>query len=490
MHKQNNNKTHIPYLIGVAVFAVWVTLLTLLTNALTANAEEDETHYYKFNTLYESEKTIMRKDKTIETKLNLAIMENGTRTVDFDDRSVTYTKYVLFADATSAGTVGATYDIYESTTIATGEVTDYGAGKTTTLGYMTLEQWQENVEAGKDVTNIGIERSALTTDIPIFGTVDGVKHYFETGELPETEVDTGEIPIPQLTTLSHNGFKVANAAEDLELDLVVESKTYGLKHKNHKSTNIITGADDVGFERDETQLIEFRRYDCTSNSEVGYYKDSYSLSEDFGCSNVEDLFNDVYGYFTKYPYNSKLPDYNFFYHAGTANQLAYEAIKDNIYSNYSGGITGWATAMNQSCQAETKYYVRFYKLTPTSTGYMMTPGEWQCYTFNGLGKIGTSPVIGDPREGVPIETNPIWGDQDEDGNPNYGDGGYDFAVNTSNPLEMITSFLEFVKQLPDMLGELSDFLAEAFKFIPQKFWDIINVGVGFSVVFLIFRAIK
>jgi len=63
-------------------------------------------------------------------------------------------------------------------------------------------------------------------------------------------------------------------------------------------------------------------------------------------------------------------------------------------------------------------------------------------------------------------------------------------IDTSNPVQMLQDFIDFLVGLPSQLGQISLFLKDAFCFIPEKYWTIIFAGVGFAVVFLIFRALK
>lgn len=321
----------------------------------------------------------------------------------------------------------------------------------------------------------------------IFSDLTALKNYVATGDesglVKDEDKDrdfSGEydpnVPYPELFNLSHNGFEVSNASENLELDLIVKSKFFGLKHlKNGISANL-----DL-FDKDTSWTYSSHYYDCTASSEVGYYKSKYDIKNDFDCNNLTDLLADGSHFFTEYPNHNSLPDYSFTSHA--ANK--YAATYGQLALYYNGGSSELGC---YPLQMETKYYVRFYQID-YDTG-SMSPGRWYCYTVSYSSdkkNVTISPISPDPN-GDPIEVNPIPGHEDDgDGGGFIPDIGID--IPTGNPLGMLSSFLDLLTSLPSMLGELSEFLAYAFAFIPESFWSIIYTGVGFSVVFLIFRAI-
>lgn len=332
----------------------------------------------------------------------------------------------------------------------------------------------------------------------VFANEDYLKSHIETGSLDgllhdgtpvEENRDFGEkydpdVPIPQLAKLSHNGFTVKNNSNMLELDLVVDSYFYGLKHNEKKINTKHT------FEVDKSNLVSQHHYDGIINSEIGFTGSDVVLtnSPTFNCKNRFDLFNDGLAYFNEYPRHSDLPDYNYFYY----ESKDYELIWDEYVAAFDVGNLDLDGALALTGQAYTKYYVRFRQLESNGDGtYGETNGQWYCYTYNTDGNITVSPVDGD-ENGDPIETDPENGEQDEDGDPDYGGGGGGNLpdIDTSNPLAMLKDFIEFLTSMPDMVGELSDFFSAVFCFIPDKYWDLIIIGVGFAVVFLIFSLIK
>ena len=333
--------------------------------------------------------------------------------------------------------------------------------------------------------------NSLVTKVPIFDSKESLLNYIyngdDSGQLNKEpkERDFGEdydpsVPVPQLTNISHGGFDVANAADDLEIDVVVKSSFYGLKHKEKP----LSLSENFHFNKDNNWLFSSHYYDCTLTCDVGYYKSSYDLAADFKCNNLMDLVKDGQDFYSKYPKHTSLPDYDFFKYFGAPYDATYYDAS-NYFENISDDTV--SSALKFCRQAVTKYYVRFYKID-WSNG-VMKAGQWYCYTYSNDGsngnKVVISPVRGD-KDGNPVETDPNPGRQDDDGGwtPDK-----DINIDTSDPLKMIQSFIDFVKQLPSLLGDLSAFLADAFCFIPSKFWDIIFAGVGFSVVFLIFRAV-
>lgn len=377
---------------------------------------------------------------------------------------------------------------------ATTSYTDYKTGKTT---YPVDEKMCTNKDIVSGHLYLNFDSGTLIYSGMIFEDKKSFENYVNTGSLDgmikgddnppprdySTEYDP-TVPIPQLKDLSHNGFTVANAADDLELDLVVESYFYGLDHVNTK-----VGTKNTRFQVDKTDLIAKHLYEPTCFDEIGFTGSKVVLhQEPFDCKNRFDLFTDGIEYFMNYPTHTKLPDYNMFKHSASEYDLIYATYTTKYQATYED----LNNALETSGQAFTKYYVRFYQLKEselTPNTYVMTPGQWYCYTYNTKSNTGVSPVEGNPDNGSPIETDPIWGEQDEDGNPIYDDGSLP-DIDTSNPIVMLQDFIDFLVGLPDQLGDISLFLKDAFCFIPEKYWGIILAGVGFMVVFLIFRAIK
>lgn len=368
----------------------------------------------------------------------------------------------------------------------------------------------ENTSRKIDVTNTELTNNLIGCVTPTadtqgyFGTItcalfdceDSFLNFVETGSLdglvkesdiPDerdfgTEYDKS-VPVPKLKNLTHNGFTVANASDDLELDLVVESGFYGLKHSSESS---FISKPDILFVVDKSVVYASHRYDCTANNEVGFTGSTVVLHEDpFNCKNRLDLFNDGISYFMDYPSHADLPDFNTWKHDTVWNHDKWES----YVSLFNGANSDYESALKTTGQAFTKYYVRFYQYKTTDTGLQMIPGQWYCYTYSNDSSVIVSPIEGG-NDGDPIETNPIVGGQDGGGNIIQDPGIGGISIDTGNPMTMLSGFLDFIIQLPQLLGGLSSFLAEAFVFIPETFWNIIFAGIGFSVLFLVFRAIK
>ncbi len=335
----------------------------------------------------------------------------------------------------------------------------------------------------------GVVRKCTAT---VFESADALEAFIETGELVgvihEGDViapsrDFGEeydpdIPIPELTNISHNGFTVANASENFEIDLIVESKFFGLLHYN-QYPGLYT--------YDKTSLINSHKYDCTYTADVGYTKAVYNLAEDFNCTNVDDLFSDGNNYFNTYTSHKSLPSYEWVKHSGETWTKGFTVVR---YPYVTEGIAKHDALMTSN-QAQTKYYVRFLemRLNEEGVGATMVPGQWYSYTYcydidDGGGKVIVSPVGGD-ENGNPVETDPEEGNQGDDGIPDYSDPPINYSGDSL--LEIITGIFGDLTDMISAFQGFADFLVGAFAFVPENIWSIVRVGVGLSVILLVWR---
>lgn len=368
-----------------------------------------------------------------------------------------------------------------TTTINMGNVSYQGLKNEYGSGYAVCAYIQQN-----DYTIV----SKCT--VTVFESEDALKAFIQTGELVgvihEGDViapdrDFGEeydpdIPIPELTNISHNGFTVANAAENLEIDLVVESRFYGLIHYN-QYPGLYT--------YDKTSLINSHKYDCTYTADIGYTKAVYNLAEDFDCSNVDDLYSDGNSYFTTYTTHKSLPSYEWTKHSGETWTKGFTVVR---YPYVTEGIAKHDALMTSN-QAQTKYYVRFLemRLNEEGVGATMVPGQWYSYTYcydidDGGGKVIVSPVGGD-ENGNPVETDPEEGNQGDDGIPDYSDPPINYSGDSL--LEIITGIFGDLTEMISAFQGFADFLVGTFAFIPSNIWSIVRIGVGLSVVLLVWR---
>lgn len=486
VHKQNNKNIISLGCLGAAI--IWILLILSVADSITVNAEEDEANYYYYNSLYESEDTLILREKTIETNLKLAILNNGSRTVEYplQEKAVTYTMYQLFADTSSNGTVGANVVVHTIENLKTGKITDIGSNKTTTIGYVSVSKWNENVLNGIDTSNAGVERTGLTTNIPVFYSVEEIEHYFETGYNPNDITDEftdnydPEMPVPELGNIKHSGFTVLNAPSgNYYLQLKIESTVYGLQLRNKTSLSYELARNMDWVYGQQTK--DLGTWDVpVSNQAV------YNLKSDWDYDNIKWLTEKASQFFDQYPKINKLPDYSMLKHSGLAKDYTMQHVTITSAVSSLSDDTQACVYLNKSLLPTTKYYVRYVKYDKSEDGtYEQTNSQWMSYKV-GFNLITTSPVEGNPVDGSPIETDPITGIIDDDGNPDYGGD----TINTENPIEMVMGFIEFLKELPSLFGDLTAFLAESFTFVPQKFWEFILVGVGFMVVLVIFKLVR
>lgn len=495
MYDGKDKCAHLSCFMSVFVWIICVSILLCFASAVTVNAEETtetvtaDIKEYKFNLWRQTPtSTYYWRNYAYDTTSEylFAFLETGKE--EFEDAgggTSERPKYLLVYSGSTAGTLRGESLAYDDTKV--NPIDGSSAFK-----YINLTPFSSIENADVSTMGVGYDEVNVTSNnIPIFDRMEQLKIYMETGESPANERDFGtvydpNVPVPELTNLSHNGFTVANAADDLELDLVVKSTFYGLKHKyfHDMASDGVSPSKLALFEADKENVIDSHYYDCAAFYEEGYRKSEYNILGDYGCTNLEDLASDGVDFYTMYPTHQKLPDYSFIKHAPTAYMSDYNAMKENF--DEMEGPTTMAYALSKTPQAETKYYVRFYQIDEDGS---MSPGQWYCYTYINDNKIEISPVIGD-TDGSPIETDPVDGIQDGDGNPDYGSGGgFDIDLDMENPINMLSSFLSFVMSLPGLFSGYSAFLGSAFPFVPSNVWKILTAGIGFSVVFLIFRAV-
>ncbi len=290
-----------------------------------------------------------------------------------------------------------------------------------------------------------------------------------------TEFDPS-VPVPKLSNISHSGFHVDNAAEDLELDAVVYSQSMYLFHVD---PDMVLGfLPKTLFQMGNAKWKQHYK-DLTSSYEVGYYKSDYDLAKDFKYDNAQILADDANLYKTQFPSHRDLDDYDSIKHMQSAYDLDYEQRFRNTGKGNEEFLSRTMTGM-------TKYYVRFYKLD-YSTG-KMTPGQWQYYEVyydgNGNRKYAHSPVVGE-EDGTPYLPDVEYGRDDGNGGIDYSPPGFDADLtgilgNLTGMLESLTSFF----------GDFPQFLAETFTFIPSFIWDIVGIGFTIIIVTAFFKMLK
>lgn len=359
------------------------------------------------------------------------------------------------------------------------------------MGYLVsdVKTWDaEKLVAFKDVIACDI----TDTNLPIFTSVDDAVHYIETGYNPLdisekfTDVYDPSMPVPQLGNLTHAGFTVVDAPEgNYYLQLQIESTVYGMKFKD---TSGGVGAS-YTFERDNNwiyaqQTRNLGSWDVPISNQL-----TYNLAKDWDYDNVLFLSENSYMFFSRYPYEEELPGWSFWKH-GIDNKI----FKDqninaqNAYVNRDDELLS-VSYLNKSVLPTTKYYVRYVHYDVSESGeYVPRYSQWMSYKV-GFGLLTISPVVGD-ASGKPLDTDPVTGKLDENGNyiGNLGSGlNSGFDINTDNPIEMLADVISWLTSLPELFGDFSLFLQDAFAFVPSYIWRIFASGIAICVLCVILK---
>lgn len=277
-----------------------------------------------------------------------------------------------------------------------------------------------------------------------------------------------EMPVPQLSHISHNGFTVNNASEDLYLDIIVESKFYGVEHNETTTTDDLGLTNAIkGYEINKSWVYGSHYYNLSERSHIAVNSSKINIKELYGVDNEAALISDFKKWSTEYPTHNKLPDYNFWKHQSAVWEANYGM--DCIWND-----SGTNAQLKKSKQAETIYYVRFYDKS-------MKYGRWLAYTFRGTGVgIACDPVIQtgivEPdHEGNPTIPDPETGIQDPDGNISYGGSG-NSTIDTSDLWATVKSLVVSMGEVPDLIGHV-------FSFLPS--WLLIMMEFGIAALIIL-----
>lgn len=342
---------------------------------------------------------------------------------------------------------------------------------------------------------------SLTTDALVFSSLDAAKAYYvdfdRSGIVKEPEPDYDydhdfredvydpNIPVPELSNLSHNGFTVNNADPSRDIEIYLTSAFYGLKHNSavHSNENHWPADHQGYFHYDENWVYATNRFNLI-NTDISYSDSVIDIKEMYKVDNVGALTEDFKRWSREYSSHKKLPDYSFLKYSASS----YETNYGLLHNYFTSQGTDDAEKLKLCAQASTTYYVRFCQYEP-GKGY--TYGQWVSYVYTPAGKYAKDNVtIGDvgvdPSTGEPSVTNPQTGDQ------NPEDGSFDFNLDLSvgsiadTFFDIINSLIELMKHY----SEFGEFLYATFKFIPFHIWALIEAGFGISVVILIYKYVR
>lgn len=322
--------------------------------------------------------------------------------------------------------------------------------------------------------------NSFTSSAYVFDSLESAESYYLTGnkdgviqkpdpdykqrhDFSQDEYDA-DVPIPELSNFSHNGFRINNSSDDLFIDIVVESKIYGLFH--YKATN------NNKFLADKSWVYSSHYWNIADYSDLAINNSEIDIKRLWNIDNSSALIGDLKSWKSEYPTNRSLPDYSFWSY-GTG--IWYELYKLYLYDSDRSD----ANNLKYSGQASTTYYVRFYSYDKENG---LRYGKWVAYTFSSDGSIGKDDVaVGDVQpddDGDPHVVNPKPGKQDPD------DGSVDYTPDGSGGSSTIDSsdLWATLRSLVNSMGDVPDMVAACFSFLPSWLTVMIAFGIAAMVV--------
>lgn len=330
----------------------------------------------------------------------------------------------------------------------------------------------------------------FTTDAIVFRSQEAALSYYRDGDrggifqepAPDydyahdfrSDVYDSDIPVPELSNLSHNGFHVNNADPSRDIEIYMVSNFYGLKHKYVETdTSLLSPDSAFYYEYDNSWVIGSHRFNLI-NTDISYSDADIDIKEMFKVDNVGALINDFKNWSEKYPTHTKLPDYSFFKYSSTLYSTNYS--RTHVYESSIGN--GDEGKLKLSGQASTTYYVRFCQYVAGS-GY--TYGKWVSYTFSPRGfgakdNVVIGDVSSDSLTGDPYVSNPVTGTQD----PDTGDVIYTPDSNVSS-FDASELWL-FLESLVDEIGVIPELISKVLSFLPNWIIGMIIAGLAAIVI--------
>lgn len=341
----------------------------------------------------------------------------------------------------------------------------------------------------------------------VFDSLESAQAYYTTGDdsgvlfkppadrIHDSKYD-GDIPVPVLNGLSHDGFTVANISEDLYLDIIVKSTFYGLKHETTKTFGFNTDF----FNPDTSWVYNTHEKDLTWEEDIPRSQETVSLLSDFGYNNVGLLYEDGVNYFKAFPKHKNLPDYDTWEHLNKGYTTEYTDNRVFWFNlSYEPDMDVMMSALKMAESASTEFYVRFY--TYGENGVGISYGQWVCYQIDGTHEMINGEMFGTQVTISPIETDndgnmikvdTTTGRIDEDGNLQYvqtGNTWYD-VQNSDSFFNSVESFIGDLESFENTFAGFSELLAGLFVFIPEWIWKLIGTGITAALIVMVIRVLR
>lgn len=300
---------------------------------------------------------------------------------------------------------------------------------------------------------------------------------------------SNEIPAPELSAISHNGFTLLNNSNnDYYVDIILESNLYGVKMEKNAGTWLPVV--------DTDWIYNSHYYNFADTSQIAINNDVIYIPNLFSVNPESDLVDDFKKWSSEYSSYSSLPSMSFLKRSTAARTRYVDQFlfKDN--SKYSD-----SEQLRFSHMAESVFYVRYYNKS-------MVYGPWVRYKFRDgyvaevidgtLGgayiDVGQVDVDEDgnvrvDEKGNPVVSDNVSGRQDYDtGETNYGDSSFSFDLSD------ISKFFDYLKKIfESILGSLSSFssvVAACFPFLPEELVNALIFGICLMMFVGIIKVVK
>lgn len=323
----------------------------------------------------------------------------------------------------------------------------------------------------------------IVRDFPQTSTDYSFKHVFSTDKYSK------EIPAPELSAVSHNGFTLLNNSDNqYYVDIIMESSFYGVKMEKNAGTWLPVV--------DTDWVYNNHYYNFADTSQVAINNDVIFIPNLYSVNPENDLVTDFKNWSAEYSSYSDLPTMSFLKRSTAARVKYVDQFLYKDDSKYSD-----SEQIRFSHQAETIFYVRYYNKS-------MVYGPWVRYKFRdgdfyetpGGMQGGASIDVGQvdvdedgnvrvDENGTPIVSDNVHGNQNYNtGESNFNDGSFSLSLSDVN------SFFDYIQEIfKNVTGSLSSFgslVAACFGFLPNKLTNAIVFGIVLMMFIGIIKAVK
>lgn len=328
---------------------------------------------------------------------------------------------------------------------------------------------------------------------PVFENKEALSNFLESGDLsgwinrPDVDysakhdfskdVYDPEIPTPELSNLSYNGFSITNI-DGYYLDLIVDYSLLGVK--TYKE-----GFQNYKLEADNDWKYTSHYYNFTLDNRA-FSQDVLNINNTYDVDIEHDLIEDFKQWSLEYPEYKKLPTFSFF------SQDLISSQKYSLYHVYKNGSFSDSQQLINSEQGLVYYYVRFYD----SQGNY---GQWVRYGFRsrcqnlGTTNIVTSDLISigsvkSDSSGNPVVDDVINGSQDKE----TGEIGFNSNY-VGIDISDVNSFFSYIRvifnSISSGLDSFGSLISACFGFLPSEVIGIIIFGIVLMVFIGVIKAV-